>query len=156
MRMSEKLSVSGDAHCPKHRAVDKGHGSVRGSMRAMRDPGMLNACVELYVRAHAFLSPFFPQRGLLMLGGSGVEFRQRGGRGYIQVPWGSISVVRADAYGNFVRSVEICLDDGRTFSFVVDDGAEVVRTMSRYLRREQLVPAKKPLSSLFERGFRKS
>lgn len=117
----------------KHRDVSK----------TERDPGMLNASVELDVRAHAFLSPFFPQRGLLMLGETGVEFRQHGGRGYVQVPWKTIETVRADVYGSFVRSVELCLVDGRALSFVVDRGADVVRTMNHHLDRAQLVSARR-------------
>lgn len=108
-----------------------------------RDPGMLNRHVELDVRAHAFLSPFFPQRGLLMLGETGIEFRQRGGRGYVQVRWESIEKVRVDVYGSFVRSVELCVGDGRSLSFVVDQGADVVRTMSRHLDRSLLVSARR-------------
>lgn len=120
----------------------KVHGQ-RGVLRTEQDPGMMNAHIELDVRAHAFLSPFFPQRGLLMLGEAGVEFRQRGGRGYVQVPWKTIDTVRVDVYGSFVRSVELFLVDGRALSFVVDRGVDVVRAMSHHLERAQLVSARR-------------
>ena len=117
-------------------------------MMAAAVPEDLNSEIELAVQANACLSTLFPRAGTLMLGNAGVEFRGRGGAGFVQVPWDALSVVRVDVYGSFVRSVELHVADGRSLSFVVSDGAEVVRCMSRHLDRSQLVPATKPLSHL--------
>lgn len=126
-------------------------------MEIMRDAGgkMLNDEVELTVQAHTFATALFPQRGVLFLGDGGIEFQGRGPRAYAQVPWDAVSVVRADVYGSFVRSLEVHVQDGRALSFVVSDGAEVLRCLSRHLDRSQLVPARKPLSRALSGFFGK-
>lgn len=119
-------------------------------------PGPLNESVELCVRATSSFSPLFPKQGLLVLGERGVEFRARDGRGFVQVPWEEIDLVRVDAYGKFVRSVELCVSGGRSLPFVLSEGARVVRAMNEHLGRAKLVPARRPLTDLITRRTRGS
>ena len=119
-------------------------------------PGPLNESVELCVRATSSLSPLFPKQGLLMLGERGVEFRARDGRGFVHAPWEEIDLVRVDAYGKFVRSVELCVSGGKSLPFVLSEGARVVRAMNERLGRAKLVPARRPLTDLITRRTRGS
>lgn len=119
-----------------------------------REARPLNESVELCVRATTSFSPLFPKQGLLMLGERGLEFRARDGRGFVQVPWGEVELVRVDAYGKFVRSVEVRLADGRSLPLVLSEGARVVRAINEHLGRARLVPARRPLTDLLTRHFR--
>ena len=114
----------------------------------------LNESVERCVRATSSFSPFLPKQGLLKLGERGVEFRARDGRGFAQIPWGEIELVRVDAYGKFVRSVELRVSDGRSLPFVLSEGARVVRALNEHLGRSKLVPARRPLTDLIARRTR--
>ena len=122
----------------------------------LREERPLNASVELCVRATTSISPLFPRQGLLMLGESRLEFRARDGRGFAQVPWGEVDLVRVDAYGKFVRGVEVRLADGRSLPLVLSEGARVVRAMNGHLGRAKLVPARRPLTNLIRRRARSS
>lgn len=118
--------------------------------------GFMNGEAELEVPATASVSPLFPRSGTLMLGEAGIEFRSRGGRGFVQVPWGKVSRVRVDAYGSRARGVEVVLSDGRCIPFVMTGGNAVVRSIVAHLGRERVVPAHRPLLALVRRALRRS
>lgn len=111
----------------------------------------LNGQIELCVQATSLFSRPFPSNGLLALGDTGVEFRARDGRGFVQVPWGALDKVVVDAYGRFVRSIDLRLADGRSLPFALAEGARAVRIINEHLGRSKLVPAPHPLSSLVRR-----
>lgn len=110
--------------------------------KAGSDRMMLNGEIEAASQASMLASVLFPKTGTLLAGDAGVEFRARDGRGYIQMPWGTIRQVIVDAYGSYVRSVTLVLGEGRSFAFVVSDGAPFVRALNAHLGREKLVPAR--------------
>lgn len=118
----------------------------KGGMMVQEKAGarqpMLNAEVEAASQANMTASVLFPKTGVLIAGDAGAEFRSRDGRGFIQMPWAAIRRVIVDAYGTFVRSLTFELGEGRSFSFVVSDGAPLVRVLNVHLGREKLVPAR--------------
>ena len=103
---------------------------------------MLNTEIEAASQASMLASVLFPKTGTLLAGDAGVEFRARDGRGYVQMPWDSIEQAIVDVYGSYVRSVTFVLKEGRSFAFVVSDGAPLVRALNAHLGREKLVPAR--------------
>ena len=117
-------------------------------VKAASKQSMLNGEVEAASQANMTASVLFPKTGMLFVGDAGVEFRSRDGRGYIQMPWATIERVLVDAYGTFVRSLTLELAEGRSFSFVVSDGAPLVRVLNVHLGREKLVPVRHHLKRM--------
>ena len=102
-------------------------------------PGPLNHDVALEVAANCFMAAISPKRGTLSVGERGLDFRAEKGSGYVLIPYANVVQIVADVQGKNVRSIEVVTDQMNRIPFVVEHGAELVRVLSRYIDREQLV-----------------
>ena len=101
-------------------------------------PDPINTDIDIEVNANAFTNPMFPKTGILYIGDAGIEFRAQGSKGFVQVPWVELDIVKCDVYGEFVRSIEVVCKNGIALRFVIDRGDEVVRAINKHVDRSQL------------------
>ncbi|MCI2173413.1 MAG: DUF956 family protein [Atopobiaceae bacterium] len=146
------------------KAAEKASKDVSDKIRQQSQaPDQLNSEVEVMCKANAFTNPIFPKPGYLMLGDKGIEFVASGGVGFAQIPWPNVSLVRADIYGKYVRSIEVVTDEAQTLPFVISNGAEVLRCVRDHIGRDKMSAGgqqwsraakndKSKLGSLFHHG----
>lgn len=117
----------------------------------------LNTKVEFVSKANAFINPVNPKPGILMVGDKGVEYKEETGPGFIQIPWANIKYVRVQMFfkGRYVRGFTFQTDEDQLLEFVVEDAKDSLRSMRKYLPREQFVAQRSNFAGLFKNPFKK-
>ena len=113
-------------------------------------PLPMNTKADIIVDANAFVNPIFPKQGKLIVGDKGIEFRSTKDKGFIQVPWVNLKMVRADVYDTYVRSIDIITDQDMKLNFVVSEGAELLRCINTYVGRDKICSAGRNLERMVD------
>jgi hypothetical protein len=113
-----------------------------------KQPEPMNKEADVIVKANSFVNPLFAKAGVLISGDLGLEFRADSGRGFIQIPWSSLTLVRVDLYGQHVRGIEVQTDTSSPLSFTLMDGARLLRSIRDHIGRDKMTTTPHALSSL--------
>ncbi|MCI5775060.1 MAG: DUF956 family protein [Aerococcus sp.] len=127
-----------------------------GSCPKMVDYVPLNDSIDYATRANSTYHPLNPQSGIFLVGDKGIEFQSEKTRGYIQIPWQSVSAVLVQfIFGDhYVRGFTIqTTEDNNTtsFEFIVKDAKETLKAMRQYLPRETFRRQRENLRGLFKK-----
>lgn len=111
---------------------------------------LLNKKVEYIAKANTFLNPLDPKTGILAMGDQGIEFRTDNGKGFIQIPWHMVKLVRVQIlfWGKYVRGFFIDSQDGNSFNFVASQARDALPVLQKHLGREKLVQNRNNFKSL--------
>lgn len=122
----------------------------------MVDYRPLNDEIDYATRANSNYQPMNPQSGVLLIGDKGVEFQSEKSRGYIQIPWQSISAVQVQFmfFDRYVRGFTIQTTEDNTtasFEFIVKDAKETLKVMRKHLPRETFSRQRENFRHLFKK-----
>lgn len=119
----------------------------------MTSPEIFNRETRFATRANSMLNPLNPKVGVLQIGDKGLAFYAENGKGFIQIPWDTITLVRVQMFfnGRYVRGFNIETTDGHNLEFIVHQAKEALKEMRKELPRDHFIRSKENLKGLFRR-----